>query len=279
MTEANGNNQRYFEALKRENGANAISENPCTLLDFQLVRLNDGQTYAADSGGFEIAAVLLGGKATITVGDQIFERIGKRPNVFGGKPFSVYIPPHTPFNLCAHGTLEVALCMAQAKSDQPAPVPFLITPAQVDSGVWGAANFSRNFHGILVDTDQPVHRLIVGETYTPSGNWSTYPPHRHEQETPGKEVFMEEFYYFRVNTPEGFGLLKHYTEDRSIDAVYTVRDNTILKLDRGYHTYVGAPGYTSYYLWFLAGEHRNQNPLVDPSLAWVGKTVPMLQGR
>lgn len=75
----------------------------------------------------------------------------------------------------------------------------------------------------------------------------------------------------------GGGLLKHYTDDKMLDTIYTVRDNTIAKLDRGYHTYVSAPGYTGYYLWFLAGDHRNQNPMVDPDLAWLGKTVPMLR--
>jgi 5-deoxy-glucuronate isomerase len=58
-----------------------------------------------------------------------------------------------------------------------------------------------------------------------------------------------------------------YTDDKSIDTVYTVRDNTIAKLDRGYHTYVSALGYTGYYLWFLAGDHCNQNPMVDPNLS------------
>lgn len=95
--------------------------------------------------------------------------------------------------------------MQRPKANLPAPGGFLITPDQVETGTWGAANFSRTFHSVLVDTDQPVHRLIVGETFTPSGNWSTYPPHKHEKEVPGKEVFMEEFYFFKVNTPDGWG--------------------------------------------------------------------------
>lgn len=276
MTEANTSNRRYFEPLGRENGINTITENPCTLLDFALLKLNAGQEWNGNTEGRECVAVILGGKASFVVGGQSYERIGKRPNVFGGKPYAVYIPPRTPISICGHGTVEIALCYASEKGNTSSPAPFLITPNEVDNGLWGAANFSRNFHGILVETDQPVHRLIVGETYTPSGNWSTYPPHKHEQEIPGTEVFMEEFYYFRVNTPDGFGLLKHYTDDKSIDSVYTVRDNTILKLDKGYHTYVSAPGYTGYYLWFLAGDHRVQNPQVDPTLAWVGKAAPML---
>jgi 5-deoxy-glucuronate isomerase len=270
-------NSRHFEALGSENGLNVLTENPCKLLNFGLLKLGSGQSYNANSGEDEIMAVVLGGKCSIRAGSASFENIGKRPNVFSGKPYSVYIPPATDFTVTGSSNVEVALCYARTKTGQAAPPPFLVKPAEVETGTWGAANFSRNFHSILVETDQPVHRLIVGETYTPSGNWSTYPPHKHEQEIPGKEVFMEEIYYFRVNGPDGWGLLKHYTDDKQIDTVYTVRDNTIAKLDIGYHTYVSAPGYGAYYLWFLAGDHRNQNPQVDPRLAWVNSAVPMLR--
>lgn len=267
----------HFEHLNKEWGENGLSANPCKLLDFSLLRLQNGQSVSGNSAGNEILAVILGGKCAASVDQARYEKIGARPNVFSGKPYAVYIPPGADYSFTGIGNVEIALCIAQSKPGQEAPESFLITPDQVGSGVWGAANFSRNFHAVLVDTDKPIQRLIVGETFTPSGNWSTYPPHKHEQEVPGKEVFMEEIYYFRVDAPDGFGLLKHYTEDKSIDTVYTVRDNSICKLDRGYHTYVSAPGYTGYYLWFLAGEHRNQNAAVDPGLAWVGKAVPMLR--
>jgi 5-deoxy-glucuronate isomerase len=272
-------NNKYFEELGRESGLNPVKENPCKLLDFNLLKLANGEEFTANSANNEVMAVILGGKCSIAAGEKVFENIGKRPNVFSGKPYAVYIPANTAFRVLSpkSGAVEVALCYATVKSGVASPAPFLVTPEQVENGIWGAANFSRTFHSVLVETEQPVHRLIVGETFTPSGHWSTYPPHKHEQEIPGKEVFMEEFYYFRISAPEGWGLLKHYTDDGAIDNVYTVRDNSLLKVSRGYHTYVSAPGYTGYYLWFLAGEHRNQNPMVDPNLAWVNKTVPMLK--
>jgi 5-deoxy-glucuronate isomerase len=269
--------QTYFEAIGSAPGFNSVQSNPCKLLDFGLVKLNANQEYSGQSGANELMAVVLGGKCSVAVGETIFENIGKRPNVFVGKPYAVYIPPNSTFRIWGLSNVEVALCYAKAKPNLVTAPPFLVKPEAVESGIWGAANFSRTFHSVLVETEQPVHRLIVGETFTPSGNWSTYPPHKHEQELPGQEVFMEEFYYFKSSAPEGFGLLKHYTDDHSIDNVYVVRDNTLFKASHGYHTYVEAPGYTGYYLWFLAGEHRNQNPAVDPALAWVGKTVPMLK--
>src|SRR5690242_6044421 len=134
MTEANPTNHHYFEALKRDNGVNPITENPCKLLDFALLRLDKEQTWQGSTDNRECVAVILGGKATITAGDQTFTRIGKRANVFGGKPFSVYMPPRTSFQISAHSSLEVALCYAAEIPNAPAPQPFLITPAEVDNG-------------------------------------------------------------------------------------------------------------------------------------------------
>ncbi|HEX2912137.1 MAG TPA: 5-deoxy-glucuronate isomerase, partial [Chloroflexia bacterium] len=214
----------YFETIGQESGLNGVKDNPCKLLDFGLLELEARQAYSGNSAEYEIVAVILGGKCTIRAGVSNYENIGQRPDVFSGKPYAVYIPPATAFEVSATGAgkTEVALCKARAKAGEAAPQPFLVKPEQVESGTWGAANFSRTFHSVLVETDQPVHRLIVGETFTPSGHWSTYPPHKHEQEVPGKEVFMEEFYFFKSSAPEGWGLLKHYTDDGSINNVYTV---------------------------------------------------------
>jgi 5-deoxy-glucuronate isomerase len=80
--------------------------------------------------------------------------------------------------------------------------PYVIAPERVASGVWGAANFTRRFHQILTEAaqpDLPARRLIVGETFTPSGNWSTYPPHRHEADALPGEAYHEEMYFFKVN--------------------------------------------------------------------------------
>ena len=265
----------YFAPVTSKTGLNSLPHNPCKLLDFQLLVLPAGETFQSATGDREVLAVILGGKATFEVGGKRFEKVGKRPNVFSGKPHSVYMPCGASYTIRAEGALEVGLC--SAPSDLPAE-PYVINPEQVNTGVWGAANFSRNFHEILTVTQQPdlpARRLIVGETFTPSGHWSTYPPHKHEVDQ-GGEAFHEEMYFFRINTPEGFGLLHHYDRE-TFEENYTVRNNTILMAPRGYHTYVGAPGYTGYYLWILAGNHRNQGVTVDPDLAWVNKTVPMLK--
>ncbi len=265
----------YFETVPHAQGLNTLPSNPCKLLDFNLLVLADGKTYQGKTEGREVLAVLLGGKATLEVNDKKFAGIGGRPNVFSGKPHSVYLPCGSRYSITAHGALEIALF--SAPSDLTA-APYVIPPDKVTTGVWGAANFSRNFHQILTlagQPDLPARRLIVGETFTPSGNWSTFPPHRHEKDDMPREAFHEEMYFFKISPPDGFGIARYYNDE--LDTGYIVRDHTILMAPKGYHTVVSAPGYTTYYMWALAGEHRVQAVTEDPTLAWVSRTVPMLK--
>lgn len=265
----------YFESVPNSSGLNSLPSNPCRLLDFQLLNLDTGQAHAGQSGDRELLAVLLGGKADFVVAGHSFAAVGGRPNVFSGKPHAVYIPAGADYLITGNGRVQIGLCSAPSDLETE---PYVVSPDQVTTGVWGAANFSRNFHQILTATSQPnlpAARLIVGETYTPSGNWSTYPPHKHEVDNLPKEAFHEEMYYFKVNAPDGFGLARF--SNHEVDTGYIVRDNTILMIPNGYHTVVSAPGYITYYLWFLAGEHRVQAVVEDPNVGWVSRAVPMLK--
>jgi len=252
----------YFAQLTQEIGQNQLPYNPCKLLDFELLVLAPGETAQGATGEREILAVILGGKATIKAGDKTFTEIQKRANMFDGKPYALYLPAGTEYEISAVTAVQIAL--PSAPSDLQVE-PYLITPDQVKSGVWGYDNHTRNFHQILVESVQPefpAKRLIVGETYTPSGNWSTYPAHKHEVDNLPHEAYHEEMYYFRVVPDDGFGITRFYhTEEGATN--YTVKDNSILMIPDGFHTYVGAPGFQSYYLWFLAGEHRTQAVQAD----------------
>lgn len=265
----------YFESVASAPGLNRPPSSPFQLLEFGYLVLSDGEKYQAASGDREILAVILGGKGSFVVQGQEFANVGGRPNVFSGKPHSVYIPCRCDFTVAAQGALQIAL--VSAPSDLKTG-PYVIPPERITTGVWGAANFSRNYHQILTlagQPDLPARRLIVGETYTPSGNWSTFPPHRHEKDDLPREAFHEELYFFKVSPPDGFGMTRYYNDE--VDTGYIVRDNTVLMAPRGYHTVVSAPGYTTYYLWALAGNHRIQATADDPAVAWVGRTVPMLK--
>jgi 5-deoxy-glucuronate isomerase len=265
----------FFEAVPTAAGLNRVPSNPFKLLDFSYLILGDGGTYEGAADDREVLAVLFGGKGTFRVDGQTFVNVGGRPNVFSGKPHAVYIPCGAAYTVTAQGRLDVGL--VSAPSDLKT-APYVVGPDKVTTGVWGAANFARNYHQILTlagQPDLPARRLIVGETYTPSGNWSTFPPHRHEKDDLPRESSHEELYFFKVSPAEGFGITRYYTDE--VDTGYIVRDNTILMAPKGYHTVVSAPGYTTYYLWALAGNQRVQATVDDPALAWVGRAVPMLK--
>jgi len=267
---------KYHCDIPAETGRNELPFNPCHLLGFSLLRLGSGETYAGETGDREILAVVLGGVASFTVNSEKFAYVGARPNVFAGKPHSVYLPAGSSFTVEAAGPVEIALPSAPSDLDVP---PYVIEPSQVTSGRWGAANFGRTYHQILTEIGQPrlpARRLIVGETFTPSGNWSTFPPHRHKVDNLPAEAAHEEMYYFRVNPGDGFGISRMYT-DEGYEENFTARNHGMQMMPEGYHTVVSAPGYVTYYLWFLAGEQRTQGAHEDTSLSWVGKAVPMLR--
>lgn len=270
-------NYDYFTRVTGANGANPLDKNPCRLLSFYRLILGDGQTHEAATGDREVLMVIFGGKATVEAGGKTFKTIGRRPNVFSGKATSVYLPCNTTYRVTAHGNLDAGF--PSAPSDLEAE-PYLIEPAQVTEIQAGATNFSRTLNNILAPTSQPdlpAKRLIVGETFVPSGNWSTYPPHKHEVDSLPAEVYQEEMYYFRMNPPEGFGICRHYSFDRDFDFNYTIKDSTILMAPYGYHSTCSGPGFTNYFLWMLAGNLRVQAVAFDPDIAWVQKAVPLVQ--
>jgi len=252
---------------------NTVEPHSCEHLDFSRLVLGPGESYSGNAQpDREILLVMLSGTANVEVNGMLFERVGKRANVFAGSPHSVYLPRGSSFTVTAISAVDAALPSGPSDLDI---APYEIRPQDVNTGQWGTLNYTRQFREILVQPDgRPASSLIVGETITPSGNWSTYPPHKHEGDT-AAEAKHEEMYYFRVASSEGFGIARHYSPERGFDDTHVVRDNTLLSMPYGYHTYAAAPGYSSYYLWFLAGEGRKQGVALDPQHGWVQKVVGM----
>ncbi len=271
--------KKYFMKVPSEKGINVVDTESAGMkhLGFKKLVLGKGDEYRGNSEGWEMFLVILSGKCDVKVGDKEFKGIGGRKNVFSGKPFSVYVPPKHDFHVKTEdfGGVEVALAMARV--DESDIEPYLITPDEVVEGKWGVSNYSRKFHQIAVDDKHPAVKLMIGETFTPSGNWSTYPPHKHEKDNLPREVFLEEIYYYRVDHPDGWGVARHYTDDGDIDELYLIRDDTIHLIPKGYHTVVAAPGFTVYYLWFLAGNYRVQAPVVDKTMAFVDLATKMIK--
>ncbi|HEU5394485.1 MAG TPA: 5-deoxy-glucuronate isomerase, partial [Candidatus Methylomirabilis sp.] len=115
----------------------------------------------------------------------------------------------------------------------------------------------------------PAKRLLVGETFNRAGEWSSYPPHKHDRAAYPEESKMEEVYLFKVDPPQGFGLQRFYSPERGVDTAVILRNNSVTRIPWGYHPVAAAPGYRLYYLWMLAGEDRNYALADDPAHAWV----------
>jgi 5-deoxy-glucuronate isomerase len=264
----------YYHHIPKGSGIRTVANHGCNLLDFHKLDLAGGESYSATMpADREALLVVLSGKAKIVVNDLEFASVGGRVNVFAGLPHSVYVPRGSSYTITALSKLELAMPSAPSTLDTTA---YEIKPEQVNTGTWGKLNFTRHFREILVAPNGlPASSLIVGETITPSGNWSTYPAHKHEV-AQGSEIFHEEIYYFRVSSPDGFGLCRHYSPERGYNTTHTVKDDSFIALPHGYHTYAAAPGTQSYYLWFLAGDGRAQGVSFDPDTAWVQKATALL---
>lgn len=233
-------------------------------MSFFVRRLKAGEKYDVFSKSEEIALVLLGGKCVVDWGRGPTE-IGKRKNVFDGFPYALYLPADHRASIVASSDCEFAECRvpSQAKLD-----PKLVTPETVKSSLRGGENASRQIVDVM-PPDFPADRVIAVEVYTPGGNWSSFPPHKHEVHKPPQEVDLDEIYYYRFEHPSAFALQRLYSSDGSKETVVTARDGDAVLIRDGYHPVVAGHGYNTYYLNFLAGSARSLANTTDPSHAWV----------
>jgi len=234
-------------------------------LRFQTRKMAAGEHYAEDTGGNELAIVVLGGRCSVECAHVAWRNVGGRAHVFDGKPFAMYVPIKTRFVITAETDCDLAFCYCVATQSHP---PRLITPDEVEVEIRGGGNATRQINHII-KPEFPADRILVVEVYTPSGNWSSYPPHKHDVHNPPGEVDLEEIYYYRIDRPEGYAIQKIYTADRRIDSTLSVRDGELVLIPEGYHPVVAAHGYNVYYLNSLAGSARSMAASDDPDYAWV----------
>ncbi len=232
-------------------------------------RLEFGAPLTIESDGDEYAIVLLSGVCTISHCDQRVE-LGPRANVFDDPPWAYYVPVGTICSVEGNSTTEIGICRSKASEIRDAK---LIRPDDVAVEIRGAGNASREIRHVI-EPGFPADKLLIVEVITPSGNWSSYPPHKHDIHDMPREADLEEIYYYRINSSDGFGLQRLYTADGSIDEAFVIRDGDLLLVPFGYHAFAMAQGYTGYYLNVLAGDEpvRTMQPSDDPKHAWVRAT-------
>ena len=236
-------------------------------MSFSVHRLVPGDTREVHHPGEETACVLLSGTVTVNWrgGNQ---QIGQRSSVFDGLPYALYVAPGDRAGFSASSVCEIAECYVPSKSELPSR---LVTPQDVSVSLRGGGNVSRQIVDVM--TPQfPADRLMVVEVYTPAGNWSSYPPHKHEVHDPPQEVDLDEIYYYRMNRPGAFAHQRLYSSDGTRDNIITARDGDVILVRDGYHPVVAGPGYDIYYLNFLAGSARALSVTEDPQHKWIRST-------
>jgi len=231
-------------------------------------RLNPGEMYETATQGEEAAFVILGGRCRADWGKGE-QAIGGRKNVFDGLPYCLYLPSGRSVKFKAETVCEIAECRVPSEAKLE---PQLITPKDVATGLRGGGNASRQIVDI-VRPDFPADKLVVIEVYTPGGNWSSFPPHKHDVHNPPAEVDLDEIYYYRIEHPrEGFALQRLYSPDKSQDFTVRAEDGDAVLVRSGYHPVVAGPGYNVYYLNFLAGTSRTLFVTEDPDHVWLKST-------
>lgn len=234
---------------------------------FGLHRLAAGETAAEATGGAEVILVLVEGKARITAAGVDFGDLGDRMDVFEGTPpAAVYVPAGADWTATATTPCTLAVCAAPGKPGRPAQVL-----GGIERVARGKGANTRFIHPIAMEERDVADSLLVTEVFTPAGNWSSYPPHRHDEDDFPRMTYLEETYYHRLNPARGFGLQRVWTEDGTLDETMAVADGDVVLVPKGHHP-CGAPyGYEMYYLNVMAGPRRAWRFQNHPDHDWIAR--------
>ena len=238
-------------------------------LTFSTRRIRAGTGITVGSGPSETAVVVLSGR------DVDVRGVGTLPgrtSPFAGLPSAVYVPAGHRQRIRAREDTELALASAPLSGREGvATDPILIMADEIRVEIRGAGNATRQINHII-DPDFPADRLEVVEVLTPSGNWSSWPPHKHDVDDMPAEAVLEEVYHYRFRRPEAWAIQRVYRADRSRDGIWEVRDGDVVIVPDGYHPFSAAHGDDAYYLNALAGDRRTMACSFDPDLDWVRET-------
>ncbi len=240
-------------------------------LNFQARLMKKGEKWTATTGGNEYAFILLGGNYSVKTNRGDWETGNGRKDVFSGIAHSLYLPRNTRFELTAESELlDIAYGWCETNEDHPA---YFKRPEEAAIEIRGGDNATRQINSLLPPGFN-CHRLVAVEVYTPSGNWSSFPAHKHDErkvDASGKvvEARLEEVYFYKIDKPQGFAIQQIYTEDRSLDEIAVARNNDVVMVPKGHHPVVAGHGYNVYYLNFLTGSDQSLANTDDPDHKWI----------
>jgi 5-deoxy-glucuronate isomerase len=247
----------------------------------RVLELAPGAAHAFDSGPDELLVLPLAGGCVVGCDGERFEVTG-RDSVFDRVTDFVYAPRDTHVEVASPGGGRFALPSARARRRLPARYG---AAEDVPVELRGAGQASRQVNNFCRPDSFEADKLIAVEVITPGGNWSSWPPHKHDEERPPEETQLEEVYYFEIRpdssggqtppqTTQGVGYQRVYSSgpDRQIDVRAEVRTGDVVLVPWGWHgPSMAAPGYDLYYLNVMAGpgEERAWRFCDDPAHAWV----------
>jgi 5-deoxy-glucuronate isomerase len=239
-------------------------------VSFSAHQLAAGESLALGDDAKELCAVILTGMVSAETDGLEWKEIGGRKSVFeDAAPYAVYVPPRTKLTITAKTDAELAVAGAPAKGNLPAR---LIEPATMRLSARGKGANTRYVCDILPQ-DEPAESLLVVEVKTPSGNSSSYPPHKHDVDNIPAESLLEETYYHHIDPSQGFVFQRVYSDSRDLDESMAVEDRDVVLVPRGYHPVVVPHGYQSYYFNVMAGPKRVWHFRNDPAHEWILSTA------
>ncbi|QSO51333.1 5-deoxy-glucuronate isomerase [Alicyclobacillus curvatus] len=246
-----------------------------TYVGFEVYRSNPSDTVTVSSEDRETTVIVLEGTCDISVDGTVFSDVGSRSSVFSDEsPEAIYSPPGRVIRIQAKTQTEFAI--ATSSSDTFDGQARRIGSGDIPYERRGSGSTERYIRHILDEHHEAVKLLLV-EVVTPSGNWSSYPPHKHDEES-SVEAYLEETYYYRINPPHGQALQRVYDKSE-LNAVLTPSDGDVVIVPRGYHPVSCPPGFTTYYLNVMAGHHRVWKYQLDEDYAHVAPKDGNIMGQ
>jgi 5-deoxy-glucuronate isomerase len=242
-------------------------------LSFEAVPVGAGGIVVDAADGHETCLVVVAGRDVTIEGDDGSWQLDGRDDPFSGLPSALWLPDGRALRVrIGSGAGIVAIARApRSARDGVATESIAIVPDDVLVEIRGAGNASRQINHIIAPSF-PADRLEVVEVLTPSGNWSSWPPHKHDVDDMPNEAVLEEVYHYRFRRPEAWAIQRVYRADRSRDGIWEVRDGDVVIVPDGYHPFSAAHGDDAYYLNALAGDRRTMACSFDPDLDWVRGT-------
>ena len=237
----------------------------------RVLELAAGESATFETGLDEMLVLPLAGSGAVGCDDRTFEIIG-RSGVFDRVSDFAYVPRDAEVTVSSAGGGRFALPSARARRRLPARYG----PAEgVQVELRGAGQASRQVNNFCMPETFEADKLIAVEVLTPAGNWSSYPPHKHDEDRAG-ETRLEEIYYFEVGR-DGPAYQRVYGSGpgREIDVCAEVSTGDTVLIPHGWHgPSMAAPGYDLYYLNVMAGPGAERAWLIcdDPAHAWVRDT-------